>query len=81
MLGGYTFDYIAKMAAEVVSMREELNSISIVSAPTADVEEIRHAKWNEGEGEVHYCSNCSMDALIDGYLTDYCPWCGAKMDL
>lgn len=27
ILGGYTFDYIAKMAAEVVSMREELNSI------------------------------------------------------
>lgn len=58
---------------------------------TADVEEIRHAKWVH-YGEDIQCSNCghvSDDICFEGdmysgyytVLPHYCSNCGAKMDL
>ena len=61
----------------------------VLSAPTADVEEIRHARWiykghHEMMGHAFECSVCgrwrfanSIEHVIEEY--PYCH-CGAKMD-
>ena len=57
----------------------------IFDAPTADVVEVKHGKWiwKELYGEVGYmlvCSECEeSEGACERY--DYCPNCGAKMDL
>lgn len=59
--------------------------------PTADVEEVRHAFWEEYWDTdylmyFHRCSECKNDApakrdtYCDQLLTGYCPECGAQMD-
>lgn len=63
----------------------------IKNAPTIDAEPVRHGKWIPryikiaGRDYKHgmQCSVCAEPALDvegDDYLTDYCPWCGARMD-
>ena len=63
----------------------------ITSAPTADVQEVKRAKWVH-YGEDIQCSNCghvSDDVYYEGdmdsgyytVLPYYCSNCGAKMDL
>lgn len=47
--------------------------------PTADVQEVKHAKFElicNGKG---VCSNCHRLDYIDN-LAKYCRYCGAKMD-
>lgn len=57
--------------------------------PTADVQEVRHGKWEEttefNEDTIYRCSVCGEEFVtIDGTPADnlwhYCPNCGAKMD-
>lgn len=59
--------------------------------PSADVEPVRHGEWVSARpsgGYDFYCSCCKEFAITyednnyreQYYLTDYCPWCGAKMD-
>lgn len=55
--------------------------------PTADVQEVKHAKWVH-YGEYVQCSNCEHitdDFCYDDEMTMvlpyYCSNCGAKMDL
>ena len=47
------------------------------STPAADVAPVKHGKWIRTTSD-YECSNCQypMD-----YITPYCPYCGAKMDL
>ena len=65
----------------------------MVDAPTADVVEVRHGKWEKdpiairGVGEIYdyRCSVCTARAHKGeygnyDYITSYCPNCGAKMD-
>ena len=60
----------------------------INSAPTADVVEVKHGKWkNSGDCDWR-CTNCNeyftLDIdmhPIDDCGMNYCPNCGAKMDL
>ncbi len=63
----------------------------IESAPTVDAVPVRHGKWvqrfieigGQKFGHGMQCSVCAEPALDnegDDYLTDYCPFCGAKMD-
>lgn len=53
--------------------------------PAADVAPVVHGKWERlNSTQKHYCSECGMD--FDLYaciikLFNYCPYCGAKMDL
>ena len=46
---------------------------------TADVAPVRHGKWLHRKNGVAYCSECEVDTVEDE--TNYCPNCGAKMDL
>ena len=57
----------------------------IDKCPTIDAEPVRHGRWIE-DGGFNTCSLCgnSFDRYDDGgYYQDfdYCPKCGAKMDL
>lgn len=58
----------------------------IVGIPTADVVEVKHGEWLEVDSDVGWelvrCSLCGKEnCLCDGEdRTDYCPYCGAKMD-
>lgn len=58
--------------------------------PSADVAPVVHGKWIHDENYVDWaeqykCSVCNGHALTDGdyrhKLSDYCPNCGARMDL
>lgn len=54
--------------------------------PSADVVPVIHAKWLESvsfESGFWVCSNCSFvsEAVAAYKLYNYCPNCGAKMDL
>lgn len=57
-------------------------NFGIKMLPTADVAPVRHGRWipfhSEAAGAIQYCSVCEI-----GFpeKTDYCPHCGAKMDL
>ena len=65
--------------------------------PAADVEPVRHGRWecvyddNTGETDIT-CSHCKNTRTVNGcfvstngqscyFEDDYCPSCGAKMDL
>ena len=48
--------------------------------PTADVQEVRHAKFELVDNGKGVCSNCHRLDSIDN-LAKYCRYCGAKMDL
>lgn len=61
----------------------------IDTTPTANVQEVRHGKWNKvhehiilADGSVKewdnfFCSNCEE---VSNCPTKYCPCCGAKID-
>lgn len=54
----------------------------IKNAPTVNVEEVRHHKWVNVQGNEYRCSGCGysyINATSDGNY-NYCPNCGAKMD-
>lgn len=67
------------------SMYSVANAIN--SVPSADVAPVRHGKWNvEWDAERDQkrlfvrivCSNCGLKT---GQKSNYCPNCGARMDL
>lgn len=49
----------------------------ILSAPAADVAPVRHGFW-KNQLALYKCSNCKVHQIEQ---TQYCPNCGAKMDL
>lgn len=58
---------------------------AIKDAPAADVAPMVHGRWiADGDG-YHWTYNCSICAWKDGYpfneRHNFCPSCGAKMDL
>ena len=52
--------------------------------PAADVEPVRHGRWGKKQGgfwEFANCSVCGQKTATVGIPPNYCPNCGAKMDL
>lgn len=53
--------------------------------PAADVAPVLHGRWIEQEkytfGTMYDCSICANRILDNGHSWNYCPNCGAKMDL
>ena len=49
---------------------------------TADVAPVRHGRWlpfhSTAAGDIQYCSACEIGCT---WKPNYCPNCGAKMDL
>lgn len=72
-------------------------AFEIEEIPAADVAEVRHGRWecvyDDGMGETNItCSHCKNTRTVNGcfvstdgkscyFEDDYCPSCGAKMDL
>jgi len=65
----------------------------LATFPSADVEPIRHGRWDIIEYEYFTCSECGYDfwngcdctaeakeKLTNGVYPNYCPNCGARMD-
>ena len=50
--------------------------LAIDDTPSADVEEVKYAKW-ERYGSDWECSNCDVPVNA---ISPRCPYCGAKMD-
>ena len=57
----------------------------IADIPAADVAPVVHGRWIEKEkytfGIMYDCSLCENRILDNGHPWNYCPNCGAKMDL
>ena len=49
----------------------------IDNTPAADVEEVKHGKWDEQGIHNFKCSCCGE---VEKYESPFCRWCGAKMD-
>ncbi len=83
---------VAEVLEQVVSELDGTSLDGFKNAPTVDAGPVRHGKWvprmGTLAGKPSYviamkCSVCGADALeAEGneFLTDYCPWCGSKMD-
>lgn len=55
----------------------------IETQPTADVQESKHGEWiSRGDCGVT-CSNCkyNFNGCLPKYYYQYCPMCGAKMNM
>ncbi len=58
---------------------------SLQMTPTADVQEVKHGKWQETvpttpKSYRRICSVCCGVAYMIGKKYSYCPNCGTKMD-
>ena len=60
---------------------------AIFKIPTADVAPVHHGRWEKQSG-LYSCSECGMTCpydvqadVIEYWACNYCPNCGAKMDL
>jgi len=58
----------------------------VKSAPAAAVEPVRHGRWVKvsPRREASFCSKCGVSAVKvfgEYFTSNYCPNCGAKMDL
>lgn len=89
------YDLISRKALLDVMPKNDflLSSIvrkNIVDAAAVNAEPVRHGKWIDVEGMLppgyrckKYCSVCLEFALCDRFgrerLSQYCPFCGAKM--
>lgn len=49
----------------------------IEDAPTIKAEFVKHGKW----GQVEHMVDCSLCGFCSFQTSNYCPHCGAKMDL
>ena len=60
---------------------------AICDIPAADVQPVRHGRWEEDCSGAAICSVCNEYAFetnthhLCGWFPPYCPNCGAKMDL
>lgn len=63
-----------------------LFSLELASIPTADVAPVAHGYWIESDHGSYLCSVCGEDWTLNYGTPDennmnYCPQCGAIMDL
>lgn len=94
MVEEYVKEYIEREAAlsaiKQAFEKGERPSLYIKSIPAADVAEIRHGKWIHSEiedddwGRIFHkwtCSVCGYSVAHNPTGENYCPNCGAIMDL
>ena len=62
-------------------MQDEIRDM-VPRFPAADVAPVRHGRWlpfhSTAAGDIQYCSACEIGCT---WKPNYCPNCGAKMDL
>lgn len=67
--GSYRLDYVFRWLAEEFEVTE----------PCADVEPVRHGRWERYSTTMVECSLCGKHTARHKF--NYCPNCGSKMDL
>jgi len=83
---GLLFETEKRICSAEIATFDEIG-LRIKAAPTIDAEPVRHGRWIKTcVPDVYMCSCCKrptkMDELCKSLtLRDYCPNCGAKMDL
>ena len=59
--------------------------IAIGKTQAADVAPVRHGRWEWDTEDIYKCSNCAEKSHVKEVMGhpewEYCPNCGAKMDL
>lgn len=77
-------EYIEREALlkKMKNWHEKISLVACVnSMPAADVAPVRHGRWimhDDEFGLTCECSACHIETMGDG---NYCPNCGAKMEL
>lgn len=74
----------ADVARRIIdSPRSKEQMLLVLSqAEPADVVEVVHGEWVLNDDQVYECKDCGYVPSFDGYTYfNYCPNCGAKMDL
>ena len=65
-----------------IDLSGEKFEAAIFKIPPADVAPVRHGRWlpfhSTAAGDIQYCSACEIGCT---WKPNYCPNCGAKMDL
>ena len=83
-------EYIEReLAIEALSRGEGCGNVcrrAIERILAADVAPVRHGRWIwHSEERAYLCSECGSGCLLnyesDWHKSDWCPHCGAKMDL
>lgn len=90
----YTRDVFADNSAEIAYLQAAKVLRDVEDAPAADVAPVRHGRWEWADDGYCRCSECRQRApvvygvLVEDYqdeprtaMTNFCPNCGAKMDL
>ena len=77
----YTVDAVLDVYYDTpdIDLSGEKFEAAIRKIQAADVAPVRHGRWLHRKNGVAYCSECEVDTVEDE--TNYCPNCGAKMDL
>lgn len=82
------FDFITDLSSGLDGFESDFDAAykELLEAKSAEDAPVVHAKWLESvsfESGFWVCSNCSFvsEALVAYKLYNYCPNCGAKMDL
>ena len=57
----------------------EDKGVPVKDIPTADVQEVRHGKWEKSLFAQDFF-RCSLCSAVWNRKFEYCPHCGAKMD-
>lgn len=90
-MADYGYADIGKLADFANNSREGLTANDIMRFPRADVQPVKHGKWEEieeygGWGDTYFrCSVCGDEWDLDAGTPiengmKYCPNCGARMD-
>ena len=58
-----------------------VDAFQIANAPTIDAVEVKHAQWIQQPFNGTHIWRCSKCETIGSPQWNYCPKCGAKMDL
>lgn len=69
------------MDASICEEKECAYTLLVKSAPTVDVQEVKHGHWIEINSDmgIYRCSQCRE--TVGGQTgSNFCPNCGAKMD-
>lgn len=75
-------DLVMQKGADVPGFFSKMiSSYYVMEIPVEDVEPVKHGKWKADKFKNLWCSVCKHCGSNDGIDTDYCPNCGAKMDL
>lgn len=72
----------SKQNAETVKHIIEVDGSKPNTTSVCEMEEVKHGKWEEEDtimGTYARCSVCHFDEMYADF--QYCPHCGAKMDL